>query len=204
MEQAVHREVTDEVVEQASLYVLGALPVEERAAFATHVAGCGTCRREVERFGGVAEHLAFAVAPLAPRPEVRARLLAALAGEPAPASAAWTVTRAGEGRWTREAGGAETRPLFADAAGVRTTALGRLGSGERYARQGLESVEELYLLEGDLVIDGETLGAGDYCAAPAGAAHGDATSRGGCTFLRVTSRPAAGDDPRLTVVASSS
>jgi quercetin dioxygenase-like cupin family protein len=42
---------------------------------------------------------------------------------------------------------------------------------------------ELYLLEGDLRVNGAQLGRGDYCAVPAGIVLDDMASLGGCQFL---------------------
>lgn len=43
------------------------------------------------------------------------------------------------------------------------------------------------MLVGDLTVEGERLGAGDYCAAATGTIHHETVSDGGCTFVLVTS-----------------
>jgi anti-sigma factor ChrR (cupin superfamily) len=48
-------------------------------------------------------------------------------------------------------------------------------------------VEEIYVLDGDLSVDGETLGAGDYCTAAAGSTHRAPHTRGGCRFIAFSS-----------------
>ena len=85
-----HPRATDDVLETASLYVLGALPAEERAAFEQHLAdGCRTCERVVAALVPVVGELSLVAPTLMPRAAVRERLLARLASP-------WTVVRAGE------------------------------------------------------------------------------------------------------------
>lgn len=72
MEPSTH----DEIRELSSLYVLGGLTPEERAAFEAHLATCAECAAEVESLKPVVPALAQAVPQLAPPPAVRDRLLA--------------------------------------------------------------------------------------------------------------------------------
>ena len=176
-----HLRTTDDILETASLYVLGALPADERAAFERHLAqGCRTCEREVVTLASVTGELGHAAPARTPRPEVRERLLARLASP-------WTIVRAGEGGWERATLGLEVRLFHRDAAEGRVTSLVRMPPGARYPGHRHASTEELYLLGGDLLVEGERLGAGDYCAAASGTIHGETASDGGCTFVLVTS-----------------
>lgn len=62
--------------EELAAYALGALPPEEAAAVAAHLAGCPVCREIVARYREAAAALAY-VAPLQPPPpRLRARLMA--------------------------------------------------------------------------------------------------------------------------------
>ena len=176
-----HLTATDDVLEAVSLYVLGALPGDERAAFERHLAeGCPTCAREVATLAATVGELGHGAPARAPRPEVRARLLARLASRA-------TIVRAGEGRWEHDPGGLEVRRLHRDAAAARVTSLVRIAPGVRYPGHRHASTEELYMLAGDLTVEGERLGAGDYCAAAAGTMHHETASDGGCTFVLMTS-----------------
>jgi anti-sigma-K factor RskA len=67
----------DELREQASLYVLGALMPPEREAFETHLTGCAECAAEVQSLRPLMVGLAQAVPPHDPSPGLRARVLAA-------------------------------------------------------------------------------------------------------------------------------
>src|SRR5262249_45506177 len=106
--RVTHPSPTDDVVETVSLYVLDALPADERATFERHLAeGCRTCAGEVARLTPVVGELGHAVPARAPRPEVRERLLARLARP-------WTIVRADEGGWQHDALGLEIRRLHHD------------------------------------------------------------------------------------------
>ena len=64
-------------LEQAALYSVGALPEQESARFESPLAdGCPTCEAELALLRPAIDALADAVLPLAPRPELRARLFA--------------------------------------------------------------------------------------------------------------------------------
>lgn len=178
-----HEQPTDEVRDWATLYALGVLEPAEVAAFEAHLAeGCRTCVGEVQAFHGVAGELAYAAPAVRPGAEVRERLLAGVrAGV---AEAVCTVVRTTERLW--EAGnlpGLRVRRLDQHAETGRFTALARMEAGLVYPGHRHVDTEELYLLAGDLSVDGHLLGPGDYCAAPAGTIHHVTATRGGCTFL---------------------
>jgi len=62
--------------EELAAYALGALPPEEAAAIAAHLAGCPACRETVARYRETAAALAYGVPLRPPPPRLRARLLA--------------------------------------------------------------------------------------------------------------------------------
>jgi anti-sigma factor RsiW len=72
-----HQQLTEELRELIVLYALGSLPPERATAFENHLAeGCKTCAREMRGLTSAVGKLGYAAAPIPPRPEVRARLLA--------------------------------------------------------------------------------------------------------------------------------
>ncbi|MFL6230963.1 MAG: anti-sigma factor domain-containing protein [Pyrinomonadaceae bacterium] len=71
--------------EYAELLALGALDAAdgaERRALDAHLAACAECRSELRSLSDTAAALALAVTPVAPAPELRARILAALKQTP--------------------------------------------------------------------------------------------------------------------------
>ncbi len=68
------------VRDQAALYALGALPADERAMFAAHLATCEECLREVRAFGAVVNALPLSLPQIDPPPTLRARVLEGVGG----------------------------------------------------------------------------------------------------------------------------
>ncbi len=198
-----HLMPTDEVLEVAALYALGALGPEEAAAFEGHLGeGCRACEEEVKAFAAIIEHLGYAAPPQSPRPEVLDRLIARVRSDAAGAPTAEkrseagaepthpdsTIIRSTEGEW--QAGHIEgllVKRLFLDPDGQRFTALARLKAGVHYPSHRHADTEELYLLEGDLTVEDQALRAGDFCAATAGSVHRSTYTRGGCAFFVIAS-----------------
>ena len=198
-----HQQLTEELRELIVLYALGSLPPERATAFEDHLAeGCKTCAREVKGLTSAVGKLGYAVAPIPPRPEVRARLLAhvqdmneecagedqgGLAGRQRP-QRDWTIVRATEGIW-EVAGvkGVVTKrlsPVLAQPCSVR---LARMRGEVHYPLPRHADLEELYILAGALTVADQVLQAGDYCAAPAGMVPNLTSSAPGCTFLWLAS-----------------
>lgn len=69
----------------AAAYVLGCLEADERATFEAHLSTCEECADEVRALRRVTGLLAYAVPSRTPRPDLRARVLAAFGGFTAPA-----------------------------------------------------------------------------------------------------------------------
>jgi anti-sigma-K factor RskA len=72
-----HKELTDDLQEQASLYAAGAMTDSERREYARHLEEdeCPVCRSEVKELESTASLLAFSVSSAAPSPDVKARLM---------------------------------------------------------------------------------------------------------------------------------
>jgi len=78
---SAHEQLRDD----CAAYVLGALEPAEAAALQAHLETCAECRAEVERLGAVAEALATGVPQHTAPPELRRRVLDAVAPPPRPA-----------------------------------------------------------------------------------------------------------------------
>lgn len=62
-------------------YLLGALPPDEREAFEAHLDQCPECRRDVEELRVAADALPVSVAPVAPPPALKQRIMAVVESE---------------------------------------------------------------------------------------------------------------------------
>jgi anti-sigma-K factor RskA len=111
----------------AAPYVLGALDAAERRAFEAHAAACPVCREEVRSLQRVADALARSAPQRTPRPEVRARVLAAAMGSSRPPVVRERPASSAAARWLPLAASL----LIAAALGVYAATLqGRLATLE--------------------------------------------------------------------------
>jgi anti-sigma-K factor RskA len=85
--------VHDQLGDRTAAYVLGALDPAERLAFEAHLAECAICAAEVRSFAPAAGWLAHAAPTAQPDPEVRDRLLKAIAVR-SPWSGSWLAMAA--------------------------------------------------------------------------------------------------------------
>ena len=67
------------------------------------------------------------------------------------------------------------------------TALVRMEPGIRYPAHRHVDLEELYILEGDLRVQGVTMRPGDYCRADAGTVHDEVSTEKGAVFIVMSS-----------------
>ena len=120
--------------------------------------------------------LALTVPSIEPRPHVRRELLLRIAAEPqTPPAGFFTVKPGVTGvRTSTEAWipspvpGVEYKLIARDAErGVRTQ-LVRFAPGARYPRHRHAGIEEIFLLEGSVSVNGIVLRAGDYCRSEPG------------------------------------
>jgi len=58
-----------------------------------------------------------------------------------------------------------------------------MDAGAHYPSHRHKEIEELFVLSGDLHVEGEIMQAGDYCRADARTLHGETFTDSGCTFL---------------------
>jgi hypothetical protein len=61
-------------------------------------------------------------------------------------------------------------------------------SASRYPSQQHAAIEELFMLSGDLHVEGQVIRAGDYCRGESGSVHGETYSDSGCLFLMMASQ----------------
>lgn len=191
-----HREPSDDLLGQAALHALGAAEPAAAADLERHLAeGCAVCTGALAAFSAVVGLLGEAPPAVAPPPPLRQRVLEAVA-----ASARLTIVRSDEGHWTPgAAAGSLVKRLLRDPGAGRVTALVSMRPGTVYPGHAHADTEELYMLEGDLEVQGRPLGPGDYCAAAGGTVHRSAATAGGCRFI-----VRASEDDRMVEAAQPS
>ncbi|HJR75819.1 MAG TPA: cupin domain-containing protein [Nitrospiraceae bacterium] len=190
----IHRHVTEDVRNLALDYALGFLSAAEAAGFQVHVeAGCEVCAGEVRANRYLIELLPVQPASGESLRSLRDRLLALIEAEAGSIPAGWTIARGGEKGWTAGQGKTpsikQLGPKDADASRLM---LVRMQAGGVYPGFRAAGAVELYIVKGDLVINGEQLSAEDYCAAPGGTLLNDMESRTGCEFILL--RPERGPE----------
>jgi len=189
---------TDTLSERAPLYALGSLSAEEARAFEAEIESAdANTEAALQDFRAVVADLAFAAAPQAPPPSLRARVFDRIGAEgPAVFEREGLYFARGDRLdWhTGRGPGIEVKLLAVDTERGRRTVVVRMAPGTVYPAHRHVDVEEIYLLEGDYMIAGVLMHAGDYCRAEVGTVHDDSRTLSGCTFIVTTSlqdQPAA-------------
>lgn len=122
----------------------------------------------------------LALALAAPPASLDARLRA-LAADLRPEH---VLVRAAGGLWADTAvPGLRCKALLRDARDRRQTLLARYAPGTVHPAHLHDGVEEVFVLEGDAVVQGRAMGPEDFCAAEAGTIHRPVTTREGALFL---------------------
>ncbi len=194
------QEPSDEVIEQAALYALGALEGSEKEAFEKLVSeGCATCQA-VKDLQNVASRLGTTVKPITPPSSLRAKLMESIAAErkiDEQDSASepveqlkdegLTFVRSTDDLWREILPGILLKPLSFDATQGRMTALARMAAHTNYAAHKHTAPEEFYVLEGTCFVGGQLLHPGDYHRAEVGTVHHETSSKDGCLMLIIFS-----------------
>lgn len=99
------------------------------------------------------------------------------------------ISRTKSMKWAAgPAPGCCAKPLFVEKQHNVVTSLVRMDAGTRFPAHRHHSPEELFLLEGDIVIEGQKLRPGDYSRAETGSTHCESYTESGCLFLLKASR----------------
>ena len=189
-------ESTDELETLAALYALGHLQGEERAAFEASLqdtqSPAATYLRKYQR---VVAGLSWGAAKEPPQ-ALRSQLLerASREGRSAPASGRVTLAAgvslvlADKLAWKEAAiPGVRYKLLFVDPQRRYASSLVNMAPGTIYPRHRHQQVEELFMLSGDIEVDGYRLHPGDYCRAESGTLHEAIRTETGCTFIALAS-----------------
>ena len=181
------------------LYASGALSGAELRDFEAHLAeGCARCESRLRHYAQVIEALVEQAPPLAPPPEVRARLIAMVRAEcsaqktdqlsmPISAQAGLHVVRSHEGGWSETPyPGVTVRMLFVDRQRRQSTLLVRMEPGTRYPAHAHAGSEECLVIEGDLRFDNLVLRRGDFLRTDPGFCQAVQTTEQGCLLYLTT------------------
>lgn len=171
--------MTDE--DLATGYVTGTLDAEARQRVRVRMA-------EDIGFGALVQAWETRLAPLALSGE--AKLPAGLLGrieaaiDAAGVELPGTITmRAGGGAWTEVAPGLRIKVMHVNEKARRHTFMAWLQPGAEYLDHDHDQDEEIYMIEGDLIIGGVELKAGDFHVARAGRHHPVHRTRTGCVCI---------------------
>jgi len=170
------------------LYVLRALPLSEVPVALAQISACDECRQGMEALrpiiGAFVAWPTDVVRPPASLWDRLARRIAVETGEEpvVPPPQRWV-----EPEWEEAAPGISVKLLATDTEKDRVSMLVRLAPGAAYPPHRHAGVEELYLLDGELMIDEKKLYPGDYNRAEAGGADQRVWSETGCTCVLITS-----------------
>jgi anti-sigma factor ChrR (cupin superfamily) len=190
-----HDRPTSETASLASLYVLGTLTEGERSDFEWHLKqGCAVCDSEVERASAILSALAK-IAPATLPSGIQERFKRRVQSEQ-------FAVRDGAGQSIlfRESGvliartdamdwregpfpGVWVKLLYLDQQQQRATSLVRMDPGTRYPSHRHNGPEEVFLLDGDYVVEGQIMRPGDYCNAQPASTHGESYTKAGCKFI---------------------
>ena len=79
--------------------------------------------------------------------------------------------------------GCERKDLFVDDRQQCVTSLVRMQAGTHFPAHRHFGPEEVFILSGDLVVEGQTMKPGDYCRAEAATIHSESYTESGCLFI---------------------
>jgi anti-sigma factor ChrR (cupin superfamily) len=174
--------------ERVFLYALQALPSSEVAIVGAQISACADCRQEVETLRPIIDSFISwptdVLRPSAPLWERLARRIAGDTGEEPvlPSPQGWA-----EPEWKEVAPGISCKLLATDTEKSRVSMLVRLAPGTEYPPHRHAGFEEVYLLQGELVVDDKKLYAGDFLRAEADSVDHRVWSETGCTCVLLTS-----------------
>ena len=191
-----HPGATDQTLQWSAAYCLATLSDEQRRDYEQHLSICPSCRELVQRDAALLAKWALAIVaeiPAAADERFRERLQDLPPEEQNSGvllqQNGLLIARSETMEWQPGASaGIWTKPLFVDPDRQYATSLVRMDKGIHYPAHRHEDVEELYLLAGDLLVEGHSMRAGDYCRAEPDSIHRESSTVGGCLFVLMSSQ----------------
>jgi len=177
-----------EYSEAVFLYALQALSANERPAVEAHISACAACRQELETLRPVVDSfVAWPTDELRPSASLWERLAQRIAAETGEQPALPAPQRWADAEWKDVAPGISCKLLATDTEKSRVSMLVRLAPGTEYPPHRHVGIEELYMLDGVLIVDDEKFYPGDYRRGDAGSADHRVWSETGCSCVLITS-----------------
>lgn len=180
--------------ELAPLYALDQLSEEERCWVEQQIAECPDLAEELADYQLGITAIAYAAPSLPMNSTLKGRLFdrikldsAQSEAIPEPSAVSYQAIRAQELDWQpHPTPGVEVAIVHTDEVKREIVGFLRAEPGVRYPFHRHAAIEEIFMLEGDLIIGDEVYGAGDYIRSNPGSAHAPYTV-GGCRFFFHTS-----------------
>jgi anti-sigma factor ChrR (cupin superfamily) len=173
--------------EAVCLYALQALPAAEVAGVEAQIAACPQCREEVETLRPVVDSFVSwptdVLRPSTPLWDRLATRIAEVTGQPATPA----PPRPPDPEWEDAGSGISFKLLATDAETDRVSMLVRLAPGADYPPHTHAGVEEVYMLQGVLIVDDKELHPGDYLRSEPGTSDHRVWSKTGCACVLLTS-----------------
>jgi anti-sigma factor ChrR (cupin superfamily) len=186
----LHARTEEERGELLARHALGIAEPVERRELERHLReGCTECAAALQAIEAAGAELALAATPVPASDELRRRVLAAVDEAAAAPALGFHFLAADEGEWRVLGPGVRRRKLGRDPLTRSVSYLIRVDPGASVPEHAHAAAEHCLVIEGDFVVDGRTLRAGDYHRADAGTAHRSLRSVHGCTFLVVEAHP---------------
>ncbi|HXW72492.1 MAG TPA: cupin domain-containing protein [Methylocella sp.] len=169
----------------AALFACGAMTLEERCAADEKLKFDSTFAQKVSEWEQALAPIALSVTPLAPPEALLEKIEERLAGRAQMEKISRTL-RAAEGIWLEMGPGIRFKVLHRNLEQRRQTILLEADSRAMLPPHAHEHDEEIYMISGDLTIEGEELGPGDFHFSPKGSRHPGETTRQGCRCIITT------------------
>ncbi len=174
--------------EELFLYALQALPANDRPAVEAHLSTCAACRQELETLRPVVDaFIAWPTDELLPSASLWDRLAQRIAVETGEQPALPAPKRWAGAEWNEVAPGIACKLLATDTEKSRVSMLVRLAPGTEYPPHRHAGIEELYMLDGVLIVDDEKFHPGDYRRGDADGVDHRVWSETGCSCVLITS-----------------
>lgn len=187
----------EEFCELAPLYVLDVLDPKERYLVENYLAQFPECEAELEQLRDAAGAVSYSVPEVPMAEDLKGRLFERITNDTGnhksviPATISTDVplftVRAADLRWQpHRVPRVEFAMLHKDQIRREIVCLVRAEAGVCYPLHRHAGAEEIFMLEGDLVINGEVYGVGDYIRSAPNSIHGPHTENGCMFFIRTS------------------